>query len=1017
MVMFVFLLPSVLNAGSFDIVLTYDSNFPDSLKPAAEYATQRWETWIVNTASGDASTLEITLQWDSLGGVTLANADPSWWGHAGNLALTPAQYMFQTGNDLEGEDGVIKFNADKSWYSGTDGNPGGTENDFVSVMLHEIGHQMGISHSYRDLLWPWDWGWGYAENWPLGDWHLTKWDTYLRDQEQGGNAPAPRGTPESFDEQSEYVWFTGESAKQANEGNPVRIQGLVDGEFRPGSSLSHVAKAGKSDALMFYATSPTHGMYDFERGIFQDLGWQFASLSEVHVFGKSNKYWQHGAAWQEGLPPTAQTAVYIDASVQSEYIVVVDKDVSAGTLTVSGPGKLRLDSGMLSVGGNCINDGHIEINPGASTSVGNSLYVGNSGSGVLNITNGGAVSSDWGYIGYSSGSTGVVTVDGTGSTWTNRLSLYIGYKGSGVLNITGGGAVNNGWYSYIGYSAGSTGEVTVDGAGSTWWTTGNYPIVGYSGKGTLNITGGGAVSSSKSWDFIGYNSGSTGEVTVDGVGSIWTNIGNLSVGTFGNGMLNITGGGAVSDSYGVIGNRSVSTGEVTVDGANSTWTSTDDLYVGFLGNGVLNITGGGAVSNSFGRIGWMSGSTGEVTVDGAGSTWTSEGLYVGDSGSGVLNITGGGTVSDLTGHIGYASASTGEVTVDGIGSTWTNDGPLYVGRSGSGVLNITGGGTVSSGFGYVGHKSGSTGVVTVDGAGSTWTNSSYLYIGYEGNGVLNITGGGAVSSGRGHIGYQFGSTGVVTVNGAGSTWTNSGKLIVGNEGSGTLNIENGGAVVVGGNLSINSLSTLNILLGSLGDPLLDVAGNAVLDGTLNVDLASELVLEQGDLITLIDLTDISKTISGTFAGLLDGDSVGNFGGLDLLVSYGGGDGNDMTLLAILMGDANRDDFVSADDYGSVQLNFGDTGAPGLPGDANGDGAVSADDYGSVQLNFGAIAGMGGETPVPEPATLALLGIGGLAMLRQRSAQVLRQRSAQVLRRRSAQVLRRRSAQVLRRRRS
>ena len=88
------------------------------------------------------------------------------------------------------------------------------------------------------------------------------------------------------------------------------------------------------------------------------------------------------------------------------------------------------------------------------------------------------------------------------------------------------------------------------------------------------------------------------------------------------------------------------------------------------------------------------------------------------------------------------------------------------------------------------------------------------------------------------------------------------------------------------------------------------------------------------------------------------------------------------LMTMLLGDANGDGVVSADDYGSVQGNFGDTGVPGLLGDANGTGQVSADDYGSVQANFGNTEGMG-SVPVPEPTTIGLLGMSLIAILRKR----------------------------------
>lgn len=56
----------------------------------------------------------------------------------------------------------------------------------------------------------------------------------------------------------------------------------------------------------------------------------------------------------------------------------------------------------------------------------------------------------------------------------------------------------------------------------------------------------------------------------------------------------------------------------------------------------------------------------------------------------------------------------------------------------------------------------------------------------------------------------------------------------------------------------------------------------------------------------------------------------------------------------------------------------------LEGDANGDGVVSAGDYAAVQANFGNTnLGSSAATEVPEPATLSLLTLGGIALLRRR----------------------------------
>jgi T5SS/PEP-CTERM-associated repeat protein/autotransporter-associated beta strand protein len=120
------------------------------------------------------------------------------------------------------------------------------------------------------------------------------------------------------------------------------------------------------------------------------------------------------------------------------------------------------------------------------------LIVGNTGSGTLTIRNGGAVSNTFSSIGELAGSVGNVTVDGAGSTWTNSSSLSVGLLGTATMNITGGGRVTNAGSS-IGSSPGSKGTATVSGAGSTWVNSAALDV-GFAGMGTLNIENGGLVS-------------------------------------------------------------------------------------------------------------------------------------------------------------------------------------------------------------------------------------------------------------------------------------------------------------------------------------------------------------------------------------------------------------------------------------------------------------------------------------------------------------------------------------------
>ena len=626
-------------------------------------------------------------------------------------------------------------------------------------------------------------------------------------------------------------------------------------------------------------------------------------------------------------------------------------------------------------------------------------YVGKTADGSMTINGGSDVIGRGGRIGYDPGVTGTATVTGAGSTWNDSGSLRIGYRGTGILNIENGGVVNTAGWTYIGYKPDGSGSITFN---NGTLNTGGLLAAPTELRGTGVINTAGLVSdidlvfdqNNPLQQQIILNSEPSQNITInmdqDFVGDPTCILG---AGYRGQGSLTVADGKAVRSFAGELGYHAGSTGTATVTGAGSTWSSSSRLIIGDSGTGILNIENGGQVSNAWTYIGLSPGATGTATVTGTGSTWTIGDLIVGYYGTGTLNIQNGGALTvggDLTVHRSIGGIGSGTLNIQN-GGVVSVAGVLYVGGQhgggwpppsdpGTGTLNIQNGGSLSSKHGII-DKRNST--VTVAGIGSTWTNSGELIV----DGTLNIENGAAVSNTRAYVGFtRYGSaTGTVTVTGAGSIWANSSDLNVGygDNGTGTLNIQNGGAVTVGRELSIYSVGTLDILLASLGDPLLDVGGNAGLDGTLNVALAGGFALNPGDLFTLIDLTDIASTLTGTFIGLAEGDSVGNFGGLDLFISYIGGDGNDVTLFTAQPGDFDLDGDIDGVDFGLWQTGYPTaSGALLSDGDADGDGDVDGTDFGIWQANY--LTNLGGSAAIPEPTTMGLLIVGALAILRRRS---------------------------------
>ena len=147
---------------------------------------------------------------------------------------------------------------------------------------------------------------------------------------------------------------------------------------------------------------------------------------------------------------------------------------------------------------------------------------------------------------------------------------------------------------------------------------------------------------------------------------------------------------------------------------------------------------------------------------------------------------------------------------------------------------------------------------TIDTTGGTFTN----------NGTLN---------GTGHI------IGSYTDHGQTKPGNSAGVLTIDGDYfkvEGSKEIELGGLFDGGGDKSLTDHDWL------------DVTGNVDLVGTLDVKLIDGFKLHRGNVFNFLR---VGGTLTGQYDGLGEGDLVRNFGGQDLFITYGGGDGNDVAL--------------------------------------------------------------------------------------------------------------------------
>ena len=193
------------------------------------------------------------------------------------------------------------------------------------------------------------------------------------------------------------------------------------------------------------------------------------AVASNSYWGVSSGDWSAASNWGGSLPLSNNTA----------YIV------NGGTALVT---TINATCGTLSLGSTA-GSGNLQVTDGGLLTSWNGQYVGYSGTGNL-VQTGGSNNVGYGYgllyLGYQTGGLGTYTLSGTGLL--SGPGEVVGFSGAGIFDQSGGS--NNLPYGVdltLGYNSGGVGTYNLSGNGLF---SGDSATVGYSGTGNFNQFGG-----------------------------------------------------------------------------------------------------------------------------------------------------------------------------------------------------------------------------------------------------------------------------------------------------------------------------------------------------------------------------------------------------------------------------------------------------------------------------------------------------------------------------------------------
>lgn len=261
--------------------------FTTEAQAAFENAVSIWEGLISSPVK-----IRVAAVWTNLPAGVLGSAGPSFW--ASNFDGAPNYNVYYPGalaeklartnlNSAQDYDIVAQFNSSANWYFQPTGTPGDAQHDFITVVLHELGHGLGFT------------------------------STFTEENGLGLYGPYTDGIPFVFDvavqnatAQNLYHNFDSPSAQMASQltsdniffdsptnGSPARL--YAPSPFNDGSSIAHLDAAtfpqGNINSLMrpFINTKEVnHNPGAIVENIFKDLGWVTTYIDHAHIKDSEN---------------------------------------------------------------------------------------------------------------------------------------------------------------------------------------------------------------------------------------------------------------------------------------------------------------------------------------------------------------------------------------------------------------------------------------------------------------------------------------------------------------------------------------------------------------------------------------------------------------------------------------------------------------------------------------------------------------------------------------------------------